>query len=122
MSWNDLACAYAAAKWPYAAPNHRRGIADTLADVTEVLIRADAKVPDREDLRRVLRGWAVSAHARDGGEPPHDLAPVVRWVEDHSITLAELAKDDGSRDRPDDAPQDQPKTRRRPRGGKHGQP
>jgi integrase len=95
MSWYDFACAYAAAKWPYAAPNHRRGIAEALTDITEVLVRADAKAPSRQDTRKALRDWAFSARARDGSEPSADIAAAARWVEQHSIALADLAKDDG---------------------------
>ncbi len=93
MSWYEFACAYVTAKWPYASPNHRRGIAETLTDVTEVLIRADAQAPPQEDgLRRALRDWAFSARARGDGEPPHDLAPMVRWLAESSISLGDLVE------------------------------
>src|ERR1039457_6029393 len=34
MSWYEFVCSYTAMKWPYAAPNHRRSIAEALTDVT----------------------------------------------------------------------------------------
>lgn len=37
-SWFDLVLGYSAAKWPYAAPNHRRSIAEALTDATEVML------------------------------------------------------------------------------------
>jgi hypothetical protein len=36
-SWYEFARSYAAAKWPYVAPDQRHGIAEALIDATEVL-------------------------------------------------------------------------------------
>lgn len=105
VTWYEFALAYAAAKWPYAAPNHRRGIAETLSDITEVLLRPGAEMPSRTDLRTALREWAFTAHAREAannplgnghcGGPPAAVARTIRWLENNSVPLAVLAKDDG---------------------------
>ena len=104
VTWYEFALDYAAAKWPYSAPNHRRGIAETLTDITERLVRADPEVPPRAPMRAALRDWAFSARAREvselpvnaaAPEPPAEMADTVRWVQEHAIPLADLAKDDG---------------------------
>jgi len=41
LSWYALTLAYTAAKWPYAAPNHRKSIAEALTDATEALLASD---------------------------------------------------------------------------------
>jgi len=43
-AWFAFAQDYAQSKWAYASPNHRRGIADTMADVTEVMLSTQAGV------------------------------------------------------------------------------
>jgi len=41
LSWYALTLAYTAAKWPYAAPNHRKSIAEALTDATEAMLATD---------------------------------------------------------------------------------
>jgi integrase len=94
QSWYEFACAYTAAKWPYAAPNHRRGIAEALTDVTEVLISGDAR-PSRDDLRTALREWTFSDLIRQGTVPPEDLQSVIHWLEKNTVMLADLSGPDG---------------------------
>ncbi len=38
ITWFAFSLDYCAAKWPYASPNHRRGIAEALTDATEALL------------------------------------------------------------------------------------
>ncbi len=42
LTWYALTFDYTAAKWPYAAPNHRKSIAEALTDATEVMLASDA--------------------------------------------------------------------------------
>src|SRR5690349_21340850 len=83
VTWYDLTLDYAAAKWPYAAPNHRKSIAEALTDATEAML-ATEKPPYRvEDIRRALRTWAFSDRLRGATEPPEDLALIIhigRWL------------------------------------------
>jgi len=95
LSWYEFVCSYAAAKWPYAAPNHRRGIAEALTDVTEVLLCPGSEPPSRDDLRRALREWTFSDLIRSEGKPPPDLAPVICWLEQNTVRLADLSSDEG---------------------------
>ena len=64
VSWYALTLAYTAAKWPYASPNHRRGIAEALTDATEVMLTRDGCPHGREEIRRALRTWACAAGGR----------------------------------------------------------
>ena len=93
VSWYALTLDYTAAKWPYASPNHRRGIAEALTDATEVML-ADAEEHPyaREEIRRALRTWAFSARLRDKRETPEDIAPIARWLETATFPVAHLSE------------------------------
>jgi integrase len=80
-------------KWKYAAPNHRRSIAEALTDATEVLI-GDESPYTRAEIRRALATWAFSARLRDKGGPPEDIAPVISWLEGATIAVTDLANPD----------------------------
>ena len=41
LTWYALTLDYSAAKWPYAAPNHRKSIAEALTDATEAMLASD---------------------------------------------------------------------------------
>ena len=90
VSWYDLALAYAAAKWPYASPNHRRGIAEALTDATEAMLVDDNPAYPAPEVRRALRTWAFSARLRDRSQPPEDVAAVVKWLEKATVSLSAL--------------------------------
>lgn len=90
VSWYAFTLDYSAAKWPYVSPNHRRGIAEALTDVTEVMLTRGDPPHSREQLRRALQTWAYSERLRSGTAPPEDLATVVRWLGTDTIPLADL--------------------------------
>ena len=90
VSWYELALRYTAAKWPYAAPNHRKSIAEALADATEVMLTGTERPYSISDIRRALRTWAFSNRLRGLPEPPGDLAAVVRWLGTSTIPVSEL--------------------------------
>lgn len=96
MTWYSFACAYAAMKWPYAAPNYRRSIAEALTDATETMIRPDANRPGADDIRSALRDWAFSGSIRTDGPAPARLADTIGWLEQNTISLASLSGDDGA--------------------------
>jgi len=93
LSWYDFASAYIKEKWPYASPNYRRGIAETLTDLTEILTRPDDAAPSRDDMRRALREWTFSGLVRTGQEPPPDLAPVIGWLQQNTLPMSDLSGD-----------------------------
>jgi len=90
LRWYAFTLAYVDAKWPYASPNHRRGIAEALTDATEALLVGDTG-PDREALREALR-WSYSTRIRDGRNPPTKLAPMVRWLEANTVPMASFSE------------------------------
>src|ERR1022692_3280363 len=96
LSWYEFVCSYTAVKSPYASPNPRRGIAEALTDVTEVLTCPDGAPPSRDDLRTALREWTFSDLIRTGKELPPDVAPVISWLEQNTIKLADLSGDQGA--------------------------
>jgi integrase len=90
ISWYALTLDYTAVKWKYAAPNHRRSIAEALTDATEALISADSPYK-RAEIRRALATWAFSGRLRDKTDPPTDTAPVLAWLETATPSLTDLA-------------------------------
>ncbi|MGP3935996.1 tyrosine-type recombinase/integrase [Nonomuraea sp. KM88] len=89
MTWYAFTLAYVDAKWPYAAPNHRRGIAEALTDATEALLTNDEH--PRESLRAALR-WSYSGRIRDAEQPPPGLADAVRWLHTHTTPITALTE------------------------------
>src|SRR6266487_5612391 len=91
VTWYAFVLDYAAAKWPYASPNHRRGIAEALTDATEAMLTRDGP-HSVDDIRRALRTWAFSARLRTKGQAPADLDAVLRWLENNTVAMADLAQ------------------------------
>jgi hypothetical protein len=92
VTWYALTLDYAAAKWPYAAPNHRKSIAEALTDATEAMLVSDDSPYPVDDIRRALRTWAFSDRLRGATEPPGDLAAVVRWLQTATVPVSELGR------------------------------
>jgi integrase len=90
VSWYSLTLDYSKAKWKFASPNQRRSIAEALTDVTEALLNVEAPYP-RAEIRRALATWAYSARLRGQAEPPEDIAPVIKWLETATVTVAALS-------------------------------
>jgi integrase len=92
VTWYALTLDYVAAKWPYAAPHHRKSIAEALTDATEAMLAGDESPYPAEDIRRALRTWAFSDRLRGATEPPSDLAGVVRWLQTGTVLVADLTR------------------------------
>lgn len=91
VTWYAFSLDYAAAKWPFASPNHRRGIAEALTDATEALLATKKGAPSIPEIRAALRSWAYSERLqKKSSEPPEDLLPALRWLERNTIDMAEL--------------------------------
>ena len=91
-SWYEFACSYVDMKWPDAAGKSRMGIAETLATVTPVLLSERRGWPSDSAMRAVLYGWAFNSRARNAADPRAAFADVIRWLETHTVPVAELAK------------------------------
>jgi integrase len=93
VNWYAFSLDYCAMKWPYASPNHRRGIAEALTDATEALTTTTKGAQSRELLRKALRTWAYSGRLQTGGEPPEELIPALRWLEHNTVDMGEFEPD-----------------------------
>jgi integrase len=93
VTWYDLAVAYVDLKWPRAAAKHRKSIAESLATVTPVLLDTDRGRPGPAVIRAALYGWVFNRTRRESGQVPEDLAPVVEWLQAHSVKLSRLEDD-----------------------------
>ncbi|MEV0570671.1 tyrosine-type recombinase/integrase [Dactylosporangium sp. NPDC050588] len=89
-SWYQHATEYVDMKWPHASPNHRKGIAETLATVTPALLASDRGVPDDKTMRAALYGYAFNTVARTAGPPPAKLASAVAWVQANTVNVSAL--------------------------------
>jgi integrase len=92
VSWYALTLDYTAAKWPYAAPNHRKSIAEALTDATEAMLASDEPPYPVGEIRRALRTWAFSDRLRGTAEPPEDLAAIVHWLQTATLPVADLGR------------------------------
>ncbi|WP_329085082.1 tyrosine-type recombinase/integrase [Actinomadura citrea] len=94
LTWFTFSLDYCAAKWPYASPNHRRGIAEALTDATEALSITGKGAPAGGLLREALRAWAYSGRLQNGEtEPPEHLASAVRWLERNTVDMSDFGPD-----------------------------
>ena len=76
-------------KWLEASPRHRQSTAEGLTTITLALV--DDGLPfDGELVRRALRTYAFNTAARESGPPPAEFVEPLRWVGDHSRSLADL--------------------------------
>ncbi|WP_433210987.1 tyrosine-type recombinase/integrase [Dactylosporangium sp. CS-047395] len=89
-SWYQHAVAFVDMKWPHASPNHRKGIAETLATVTPALLLATRGAPNVDTMRAALYGWVFNTSARKAGPPPARLASAVAWIEENTVNLSAL--------------------------------
>ncbi len=91
-TWYTLALAFVDAKWPYASPNHRRGISESVTDATEALMLEREGKPDRHVMREAMR-WATSVRAQKPDEqPPPTLAATLRWLERNTVAMTAFAE------------------------------
>jgi integrase len=87
ISWYTHACEFTDHKWPQASPRHRKGLAEALTDLTLALV--DQPPPDRARLRRLLYSWSFNAATRQGPVPA-DNHRALKWIEAHSLPLANM--------------------------------
>lgn len=90
LTWYTFTLSYVDTKWPHVSPNHRRGIAEALTDIAEALLTGES--PYSRDMQRAALRWAYSDRIRDGGEPPAECEKVIRWLEEHTVPMAEFAE------------------------------
>ncbi|RSM44963.1 integrase, partial [Actinoplanes sp. ATCC 53533] len=68
-----------------------KGIAETLAGATMLLLSSTRGMPPEATLRKAMRTYVCNKNRRDAGPPPPDLASAVAWVETNTVNLIDLA-------------------------------
>lgn len=90
MTFYDFACEYVDMKWPRAAANSRRSIADALVAIAPVMLKGRKAGTDAKVLRKALHRWAFNSAQRDSA--PDDVRALLKWAAASSKPLAELAR------------------------------
>jgi integrase len=88
--WFSFAATYVEIKWPAASPEHRRGIAEALTNITCALLSADRGKPCEQVLRKAckmtfslnLRGTAVNDEVR----------AALGWLARNTMQVSRLAE------------------------------
>jgi integrase len=88
-SWYEHAKEFVEEKWPHVSPRHRKGIAETMTNVTTVLVSTDDAAPNPSELRTALYRWAFNATA-NRSEVPDAYFTAINWIENASIPLSSL--------------------------------
>ena len=60
-TWFEHAKEFVVEKWPHVSPRHRKGIAESLSNVTTALVADSPDAPPDAELRRALYRWAFNA-------------------------------------------------------------
>jgi integrase len=90
-SWLEFAQRYIDMKWPHLAAKSRDSLTDAVATVTAALVKEPDSAPSREVMRTALRQHLLPPFARKE-EMPDEIDIAARWLRQHSIPVAELAK------------------------------
>src|SRR6266568_1537111 len=86
-TWYVVALNYVDSKWPYASPNHRRGIAESITDATEALLSSQSGAPSRRELRTAML-WATSTRIQASkSAPPAGIAETLGWLERNTVRM-----------------------------------
>jgi integrase len=91
ITWYQEAAAYAVMKWPSLAAHSRASLAESLATVTPVLTRPNARDrPDPRELRTALYQHAFNP-ARPAG-PGSPAAQILTWAQQASLPVGCLSE------------------------------
>jgi integrase len=95
VTFYDFACEYVDMKWPRAAANTRRSIADALVAITPVMLKGRKTGAEAKALRNALHKWAFNSARRESA--PDDIRALLKWAKASSKPLADLGKPDTMR-------------------------
>ncbi len=90
--WFTFAREYVAIKWPDASPEHRRGIAEALTNITAALLATGRNKPDGKVLRKACKA-AFNLNLRESAADD-ETAAATRWLERNTLPVGDLAKPD----------------------------
>jgi integrase len=88
-TWFEHAKEFVAEKWPHVSPRHRKGIAESLSNVTTALLADTAGAPPDDELRRALYRWAFNGAAQRD-EVPDEYFVAISYIEVASVPLTSL--------------------------------
>ncbi len=90
--WFTFATDYAEIKWPEASPEHRRGIAEALTNITMALLSTDRNKPVAKALRGACK-VTFSLNLRSAATDD-DTSAAIRWLERNTRPVSALAEPD----------------------------
>jgi integrase len=90
--WFTFASEYVTIKWPDASPEHRRGIAEALTNITAALLASGRNKPDDKILRTACKA-AFNLNLQNSAANG-ETATATRWLERNTVPVADLAKPD----------------------------
>ncbi|MGH3692521.1 MAG: tyrosine-type recombinase/integrase [Pseudonocardiaceae bacterium] len=90
--WFTFAGEYVAIKWPDASPEHRRGIAEALTNITAAMLASGRNKPDDRVLRRACKA-AFNLNLRESA-PDDETTVALRWLERNTSPVSDLASPD----------------------------
>jgi integrase len=90
--WFAFAADYVEIKWPAASPEHRRGIAEALTNITTALLTNNRGKPDDRLLRRACKvTFSLNLRRRTVDD---ETRSAIRWLERNTKPVSSLAKPD----------------------------
>lgn len=92
VGWYEFARDYLEMKWPEASPGHRKSLVDSLIPITVWMLKTQPSERDQKALRAALR-CGLNPRRRDE-EHPSEIERWLRWVQDNSRRVTELAEPD----------------------------
>ncbi|MFG2002107.1 tyrosine-type recombinase/integrase [Spirillospora sp. NPDC048911] len=94
-TWLEFCKAYVGIRWEGAAAKTRDSITDSLATATLAMVAEGPGRPPLRDLRRAFL-WAVLP-ANSESEAPGEFAVALRWLQQHSKSLKDIADPETAR-------------------------
>lgn len=91
-AWFEFAADYAAFKWDDASPEHRRGIAEALTNITAPMLTSGRGKPDDKMLRAACKA-TFNVNLRKTEKGP-EMEAAVRWLSQNTRQVSDLAEPD----------------------------
>lgn len=91
VSWLAHCMEFVDVKWAHASAKHRISIAEALATIMPTFLTSPRGRPSDKELRAALYGWAFNRSRREAGDPPEDVARVLRWVGENCVSVGDAS-------------------------------
>jgi integrase len=91
-AWFEFAAEYAAFKWDDASPEHRRGIAEALTNITTAMLSSGRAKPGDKVLRAACKAtFNMNLRKADKGS---EVETATRWLAQNTRQVSDLAEPD----------------------------